>query len=127
LLNQSKGNNLDAGNVVYGYNSAALDILDGNYASAESNIKENGFNKALAYVLQNKLAEAKTALANENASADVDYLKAIIASRGGEGSDAVVNNLKNAFAKDSSLKAKAAKDREFVKLFADSNFSSAVR
>ena len=127
LLNQSKGNSLDAGNVVYGYNSAALDILDGNYASAESNIKENGFNKALAYVLQNKLAEAKTALANENESADVDYLKAIIASRGGEGSDAVVNNLKNAFAKDSSLKAKAAKDREFVKLFSDSNFTSAVR
>ena len=126
LLNQSKGNSLDAGNVVYGYNSAALDILDGNYASAESNSKENSFNKALAYVLQNKLAEAKTALANIT-GADVDYLKAIIASRGGEGSDAVVNNLKNAFAKDGSLKTKAAKDREFVKLFADSNFSSAVR
>lgn len=127
LLNQSKGNSVDAGNVVYGYNSAALDILDGNYASAVSNLKENGFNKALAYVLQNKLDEAKSALANESASADVDYLKAIIAARGGEGSDAVVNNLKNAFAKDSSLKAKAAKDREFVKLFSDSNFSSAVR
>jgi outer membrane protein OmpA-like peptidoglycan-associated protein/Flp pilus assembly protein TadD len=126
LLNQSKGNSLDAGNVVYGYNSAALDILDGNYASAESNSKENSFNKALAYVLQNKLAEAKTALANIT-GADVDYLKAIIASRGGEGSDAVVNNLKNAFAKDGLLKTKAAKDREFVKLFADSNFSSAVR
>jgi len=126
LLNQSKGNNLDAGNVVFGYNSAALDILDGNYASAESNSKENSFNKALAYVLQNKLAEAKSTLANIT-GADVDYLKAIIAARGGEGSDAVVNNLKNAFAKDSSLKAKAAKDREFIKLFSDSNFSSAVR
>lgn len=127
LLNQSKGNSLDAGSNVFGYNSGALDILDGNYSGAESNIKENGFNKALACVLQNKLAEAKTALSQENQGADVDYLKAIIASRGGEGSDAVVNNLKNAFAKDSTLKAKASKDREFVKLFADSNFTSAVR
>jgi len=127
LLNQSKGGNEISKQQVFGYNSGVLDILDGNYASAESNIKDNSFNKALAYVLQNKLAEAKSALASEKESADVDYLKAIIASRGGEGSDAVVNNLKNAFAKDSSLKAKAAKDREFIKLFSDSNFSSAVR
>jgi hypothetical protein len=54
-------------------------------------------------------------------------LKAIIAQRSGEGTDAVVNNLKNAFAKDSSYKEKAARDREFIKIFNDANFSSAVK
>jgi len=62
-----------------------------------------------------------------NESAESNYLKAIIAQRSGEGTDAVVNNLKKAFAKDSSFKEKAARDREFIKIFNDANFSSAVK
>jgi hypothetical protein len=126
LLGQAKGGDIKR-QVVLGYNNGVLDILDGNYAAAESGIVDNNYNKALALTLQNKLDAAKTALANETETAQVSYLKAIIAARGGEGADAVVNNLKNAFANDSSLKAKAAKDREFIKLFTDSSFSSAVR
>lgn len=126
LLGQAKGGDVKR-QVVLGYNNAVLDILDGNYAAAENGIVDNNYNKALALTLQNKLDAAKTALANEAETAEVSYLKAIIAARGGEGADAVVNNLKNAFAKDGSLKEKAAKDREFIKLFTDSSFSSAVR
>jgi outer membrane protein OmpA-like peptidoglycan-associated protein/Flp pilus assembly protein TadD len=123
LINQAKGAK-DANAVAY--NAVILDILDGKYASGVS-LKENCFNKALAATLSNKYEDAKKALNGVSESAEVHYLKAIISSRSGEGTDAVVNHLKNAFAKDSSLKEKAAKDREFVKIFNDSSFTSAVQ
>ncbi len=124
LMNQTKGSK-DAASV--GYNTAILEILDGKYSSAASLIKENSFNKALASTLLNNYEEAKKALNGVSETAETLYLKAIISSRSGEGADAVVNHLKSAFAKDPSLKEKAARDREFIKLFNDSNFSSAVR
>ncbi len=123
LINQAKGAK-DANAVAY--NAVILDILDGKYASGVS-LKENCFNKALAATLSNKYEDAKKALNGVSESAEVHYLKAIISARSGEGTDAVVNHLKNAFAKDSSLKEKAAKDREFVKIFNDSSFTSAVQ
>lgn len=123
LINQAKG---DKDAYAVAYNAVILDILDGKYASGVS-LKENCFNKALAATLSNKYEDAKKALNGVSESAEVHYLKAIISSRSGEGTDAVVNHLKNAFAKDSSLKEKAAKDREFVKIFNDSSFTSAVQ
>jgi outer membrane protein OmpA-like peptidoglycan-associated protein/Flp pilus assembly protein TadD len=123
LINQAKGAK-DANAVAY--NAVILDILDGKYASGVS-LKENCLNKALAATLSNKYEDAKKALNGVSESAEVHYLKAIISARSGEGTDAVVNHLKNAFAKDSSLKEKAAKDREFVKIFNDSSFTSAVQ
>jgi len=122
LLNQAK-NSKDPNATQY--NAVILDILDGKYATASS-LKDASFNKALAATLSNKYEEAKKALSG-NESAESHYLKAIIAQRSGEGTDAVVNNLKNAFAKDSSYKEKAARDREFIKIFNDANFSSAVK
>jgi outer membrane protein OmpA-like peptidoglycan-associated protein len=122
LINQAKG--AKDGNAV-SYNTAVLDILDGKYASGAS-LKEASFNKALSATLSNKYDEAKKALSG-NESAEAHYLKAIIAQRSGEGTDAVVNNLKSAFAKDSSLKEKASRDREFIKIFKDSSFSSAIK
>lgn len=107
------------------YNTAILDILDGKYSTGLS-MKEPSFNKALAATLSNNYSEAKKALVG-NESAEALYLRAIIAQRSGEGTDAVVNYLKSAFAKDSSFKEKAARDREFIKIFNDSSFSSAVR
>lgn len=126
LLGQAKGGDIKS-SVVIAANSAAIDIMEGRYAAAEANAKTGGFNKALALTLQNKLDEAKKVLDAEKEAGDVYYLKAIIAARAGESADAVVNNLKSAFAIDESLKAKAAKDREFLKFFKDSAFSSAVR
>ena len=41
--------------------------------------------------------------------------------------DAVVSNLKNAISKDASLKAKAGKDREFLKYAADAGFTSVAK
>ncbi len=126
LLSQSKGGDIKS-SVVVASNGVAIDIMEGRYAAAESNAKLGGFNKALALTLQNKLSEASKALEGEKEAADVYYLKAIIAARGGESADAVVNQLKSAFAIDETYKAKAAKDREFLKFFKDSAFTSAVR
>ena len=111
---------------IVSYNNAIINIMDGEYTKAESNIKENCFNKALALVLQAKLPQALKTLETINASSETLYLKAIISARNGESVDAVINNLKLAFAKDSNLKSKASKDREFLKFMNDASFTSAV-
>ena len=38
----------------------------------------------------------------------------------------LVNNIKSAIAKDPNLKAKASKDREFIKFFENASFKAAV-
>jgi outer membrane protein OmpA-like peptidoglycan-associated protein/Flp pilus assembly protein TadD len=122
LVNQAKGAT-DANAVLY--NSVILDILDGKYSTGGS-LKDASFNKALAATLSNKYDDAKKSLIG-NESSEAHYLRAVIAQRSGEGTDAVVNHLKSAISKDPSLKEKAARDREFVKIFKDSNFISVVK
>lgn len=111
------------------YNNAIIMILEGKYSAAVSAMgNESSFNKSLAQVLGGNLDQASTTLASskDKESADVYYLKAIIASRSNAGVDAVVNNLKSAISKDKKYKEKAAKDREFTKFFSDASFTSAV-
>lgn len=111
------------------YNRGIIAIQEGRYDDAISNFGgESTFNKALAAALKRDL---NTATSSINGSADAEsaqgyYLKAIIGARKDNLSD-VVSNLKSAFAKDASLKSKAAKDREFVKYFDDQSFTSIVK
>ena len=97
------------------YNMGLIDIQNGNYASANSNMSGvNDFNAALAKVLGGDAAGAQTILQQ---SADKDsamghYLMAIIGARQNNG-DLVRNELAAAVAKDASLKDKAMKDLEF--------------
>ncbi len=97
------------------YNQGIIDIQNGNYASANSNMAgQNTFNAALAKMLGGDAAGAGTILA---ASPDKDsakglYLAAIIAARTNNG-EGVRSNLAAAVAKDASLKDKAMKDLEF--------------
>ena len=108
-------------------NAAALDILDGNYSTAEGNISGNTFNKALAQLLQGNLTDSEATLSSsEDNEADAIYLSAIMAARAGSGVSDVVAKLAMAIEGDNTLKAKAAKDREFVKLFNDEAFKSTV-
>jgi len=99
------------------YNKGIIAIQNGKYADAVSNFgSDASFNKALAQ-LENGSADA--AVKTIDASADKEsaqgyYLKAVAAARQDK-LDAVVSNLKSAIAKDGALKAKAAKDREFLK------------
>ena len=81
-----------------------LNIFTGNYAQAAQSL--NG---------------CKT-----NQDATTSYLKAIVAARTNNNS-AVLSNLRDAFAKDASFKAMAAKDLEFAALFGDAAFQNLVR
>lgn len=110
------------------YNLGITDIQNGDYTKAIGNFGGvNSFNKALAQTLDKKYTAALSTL---DASADKEsalgyYLKAIIGARQ-DNLDMVVNNLKSAIAKDSSFKAKAAKDREFIKFFENASFKNVV-
>lgn len=98
-------------------NIAILDILDGKYAEAVGKFGgDASFNKALAQLLNGDAAAAKSTLNSSDAkdTAMGHYLAAVIAARQDNETEAV-SSLKSAFAKDASLKAKAAKDAEFLK------------
>ncbi len=126
LLAQAKG----AGSEV-NYNMGIVNIIEGNYNDALSNLgSENTFNKALALVLSGSFDQASAAIdgSKDKETAQGYYIKAIVGARTSK-PDVAISNLKNAIAKDSSsyYKAKAAKDREFIKLFQDANFSAIVK
>lgn len=125
LLGQASG----AGDEV-NYNKGILDIQDGNYGSAVSNFgSEATFNKALAQLLNGDASAASSTIdgsENDAQSAQGYYLKAIAAARQDK-LDAIVSNLKNCFAKDGSWKAKALKDREFLKYAENAAFTAIVQ
>ncbi len=124
LLAQAKG----AGSEV-NYNMGIVNIIEGNYNDALSNLgSENTFNKALALVLSGSFDQASAAIdgSKDKETAQGYYIKAIVGARTNK-PDVAISNLKNAIAKETSLKAKAAKDREFIKLFQDANFSAIVK
>lgn len=98
------------------YNMGILNIQDGDYASAVTNLgSEASFNKALAQLLNGDAAGAITTI---DGSVDADsaqghYLKAIAYKRQDKDSEAK-SEIAKATAKDPSLGAKALKDREFI-------------
>jgi hypothetical protein len=96
------------------YNKGLINIQDGDYSSAVSNIGSfNTFNTALAKLLNKDNGGAQSAIAASNdSSALADYLRAVIAARSNEAAG-VASNLKSAIQKDSSLMEKAKKDQEF--------------
>jgi tetratricopeptide (TPR) repeat protein len=106
------------------YNKGIIEITKGNYAGAVSNFADNNtFNKALAQVLNKDFENAKKTLeaSTDKNTAQGLYLKAIIASRMDK-LDEAITYLKDAISKDNSLKIKAQKDREFLKLNANHSF-----
>lgn len=111
------------------YNKGILNIQDGDYEDAITNFgSEATFNKGLAQLLNDNTSEAVSTV-NDSEAAETAmgyYLKAIAGARQDKLQD-VVSNLKNAFAKDASLKAKAAKDREFISYMEDASFTAIVK
>lgn len=103
-------------------------VAEGRYpqaASALAGVKSNS--AALAQILAKDYRAAQQALDGVAApDAMTDYLKAIVAARTAN-DRAVLESLRAAFAKDASLRARAARDLEFVSLFADSSFRALVR
>lgn len=105
-----------------------LQVAQGNYAQAAQSLQGVKTNSAaLAQLLNNDYTAAATTLSQvANPNAMTSYLKAIVSARTNQKS-AVVSNLKDAIAKDSSLRARAAKDLEFLSLFNDASFKSLVK
>ena len=110
MLGQGFG--ADAYNDVMG----AYNVAKGNYQQAAKNLGEAKSNAAaLAQILNQDYAAARQTLAGvKNADATTSYLAAILAARTGDQAS-LVSNLRQAIEKDSSLKARAAKDLEFAK------------
>ena len=110
------------------YNTGIINIQAGKYADALTNFgTEATYNKALAQLLNKAYGEAIKTIdqSTEKESAKGFYLKAIAAARMDK-IESIVSNLKSAVAKDSSLREKASKDREFLMYFNDINFRSVV-
>lgn len=117
-------NNASGTGEIAAYNIGLINIKKGEYSSAITNMGPAAtFNKALAQVLNKDYSSASTTLANSDDAGTAEglYLKAIIAARTGKDSE-VISSLTSAIAKDSSLKAKAKSDREFVKYFENTAF-----
>lgn len=112
------------------YNKGIIDIQNGDYSSAVSNLgaMDASFNLALAQLLDGNASSVDGTIGNSDDadSAQGAYLMAVAAARQ-DNLSAVVSNLKSAIAKDGSYKAKAMKDREFLKWAEDATFSALVK
>lgn len=97
------------------YNMGLINIQDGDYGSANSNMAgTNSFNAALAKTLGGDASGAQRILegSTDKDSAMGHYLMAIIGARQNNG-DMVRNHLGMAVQQDASLREKAMKDLEF--------------
>lgn len=123
-------NNLMKATSASNYNEVLgnMQIIAGNYSQAAKclqGVKTNS--AALAQILNKDYASAsKTLQQIAHPDGMTSYLKAIIAARTGKEAQ-VVPNMKEAIAKDATLKARAAKDLEFVTLFNESAFQALVK
>ncbi len=105
-----------------------LQIAKGNYAQAAQSLAGTKTNSAALALILNKdySAAAQTLTGIAKPDATTDYLKAIVGARTNQTATALAS-LKEAIAKDPSLKARAAKDLEFITLFNDNAFRSLVK
>jgi len=111
------------------YNKGVLNIQDGDYSEAVSNLgSEATYNKALAQLLNGNASSAVSTIDNsvDKETARGYYLKAIAAARQDQLNE-VVSNLKTAIAKDGSYKAKAMKDMEFLSYAENAAFTAIVK
>ncbi len=121
LLAQGKGSGTENT-----YNHGILNIKEGKYAEAVSNFgSEDTYNKALAQILNGNAAGGISTLNNstDKESARGYYLKAVASARQDKIAD-VTSNLAKAIAMDASYKAKAMKDREFLKYAENAAFKA---
>jgi len=100
------------------YNTGLLNLVEGNYSQAAQSL--DGYNLAVAEVLNGNISRAKQLLANvEGGCCDVAYLKAIVAAREGD-TAGVIANLKEV--KNPEKRAAAKKDVEFQRWFGTTEF-----
>lgn len=116
LANLSNGNMAEAQKYAKGANAKTQSLINaaqGNYNEAAKQL--DGQNAAIANTMNKDYAAAKRAIIND-ATADADYLRAVIATEEGDLKTAEAQ-LKSAVKKDESLAKKAMRDVHFKKLF----------
>jgi tetratricopeptide (TPR) repeat protein len=100
------------------YNLGIVNMQDGNYSEAVSNMSGvDSFNSALAKMLNGDVPSAQSTL-DKSADADTaigSYLKAVMAARSGDQAG-VTTNIAKAISMDASLKERAMKDAEFLNI-----------
>ncbi|NPA67820.1 MAG: tetratricopeptide repeat protein [Chlorobi bacterium] len=109
------------------YNKGVILIKKAQYSSAVAEFGNDSFNKALAQTLAGSNDEAIATLNNLGSSEYglFYYLKAVTAARADKVDD-VIENLKIAITKESSLKDYAKKDAEFLKFVDNSAFRGVI-
>ncbi len=109
------------------YNKGVILIKKAQYASAVNEFSSDSFNKALAQTLAGSNDEAIATLKNLGSSEYglFYYLKAVTAARANKVDD-VIENLRIAISKESSLKDYAKKDAEFLDFIDNSAFRGVI-
>jgi len=108
------------------YNLGLIRVEEGKYEEAITGMGDTkSYNVALANLLAEHYDVAGDIIEDiASSEANAAYLKAIVGARTGN-VEMLAENLKAAFEKDPSLKAKAKKDREFIKYFENADFLAA--
>lgn len=109
------------------YNKGVILIKRAQYSSAVAEFGSDSFNKSLAQTLAGSNDDAIATLNNLGSSEYglYYYLKAVTAARANKVDD-VIENLKIAITKESSLKDYAKKDMEFLKFIDNSAFRGVI-
>ena len=109
------------------YNLGVVNIMKGNYAKAVQLLSGTkcDYNLGLAQLLNGNLNAAANTLKCAKENAATDYLLAVVGVRKGDNA-MVYNYLAKAIKLDASYASKAAKDREFIKLFNETDFKALV-
>ncbi|MFA6260491.1 MAG: hypothetical protein WC760_03420 [Bacteroidia bacterium] len=114
------------------YGLGIIAIKRGNYQDALNQLgksAKNDFNYALAQLLNNDAAGAKTTIDNmkpESLTWDCYYLRAIAGARMGN-QDEMTTNLTRAIEKNPAVRALAKDDVEFIKYWTNPAFQTAIR
>lgn len=109
LSNLANGNVEEASKYLQAANGntkAMAAAAQGDYATAVKNL--DGQNAAIAYIMEENYTAAKSAIVKD-ASAEADYLRAVIAQKEGDAATAQAQ-LKSAVAKNPAMAEKAAQD-----------------
>jgi len=110
------------------YNMGIISITKGDYSKAISQFGKTtcDYNVALAYIASKNYPPAEKQLACAPKDAQTHYLMAILGARTSNTS-MLFENLGKAIEMNAAYKAEAKMDREFIKYFADPNFTALVQ
>jgi len=114
--------------IAEGYNLGIIMIRKGEFANALTSFgsKTCTHNIALAQLLSGNAASSATTLECSKKDGAVYYLLAVVGARTGN-TNLMYDNLKKACQENADYKAQAKEDREFLKYFGKSDFTSAIQ